>query len=183
MGLGRLLSPSGAWGGFSENTASHVWPSADSKSRFSLECFRTAAPAPSSAGNAIRHVPQALGPPRRHMGSHTHTHTNTEKQTCMCSYNHTHTPIIKHMQIHTYISHKCLSWGCEVDWFVAVGVRGQRNFTTRGGFGGFSHWDLNTTETPSFLFGIYQRTVDPLCLKGLQACQTPRKHLKIIVKN
>lgn len=92
-GLGRLLSPSGAWGGFSENTASHVWSSADSKSRSSPERFRAAASAPSSAGNAICHIPQAPGPPRRHTGSHT------EKQMCMCSYNHAHNQA--HADTHT----------------------------------------------------------------------------------
>lgn len=45
-GLGRLLSPSGACGGFSENAASHVWPSADSKLRSLPECFHTAAQLP-----------------------------------------------------------------------------------------------------------------------------------------
>lgn len=74
---------------------------------------------------------------------------------------------VAHIQTHTRMYESvCLSSGCEVDRFAASGARGQRNFTTSRGLSGFSRWDLNTTETPNFLFGRYQRIGDPLSSKG-----------------
>lgn len=64
-----------------------------------------------------------------------------------------------------------------MDLLVALGVRGQRGFTTSGGFSGFSRWDLNTTET-NFLFGKYQRVADLRRSKRLQAMKTSRKMVK-----
>lgn len=102
QGWGSCCLPPGLWGGFSENTASHGWSSADSKSRSSPVCFRTAAPAPSSAGNAIRHVPQAPGPPRKHAGSHRkpNVHVLVRSHQHLCTFGYTHTvykPIVLRM--------------------------------------------------------------------------------------
>lgn len=156
----------------SENTASHVWSSADSKSRSLPECFRTATPAPSSAGNAIRHVPQALDHPGGMRG-------NTQKNKCACTRSITQTQHSRgHSDTHMYVcmyEPVCLSSGCEVDRFAASGVRGQRNFTTSRGLSGFSHWDPNTTETPNFLFAKYQRTGDPLSSKGCRHVRHSKK--------
>lgn len=75
-----------------------------------------------------------------------HTHTSTEKQISMCSYNRKPPQSSTcRADIHVY-KPTCLSSGCEVGRFAAAGVRGHRNFTTSGGFSGFSRWDLNTTK-------------------------------------
>lgn len=64
-------------------------------------------------------------------------------------------------------------WGGLVCGIKGGGVGGlQRNLTTSGGLSGFSHWDLNTTETPNFLFGTYQRMADPFVL---EACRSSKK--------
>lgn len=108
------------------------------------------------------HTP-AVGPPRRHMGSHTHT--STEKQISMCSNNHIYPHNQGHAgQIHTYISQCVCPQGYEVGWFVVLGVRGHRNFTTSGGFCGIWIPVRETAETPNFLSGKYQRMLD-LCVQ------------------
>lgn len=130
-----------------------------------LARFRTAAWAPSSAGNAIRHVPRAPRTTQEGMQGHT--------QTSQCA--RTHTSALAFMHTHTHTLHTSQeSSGCEVDRFVASGVGGKKNFTTSGGFSGFSHWDVNTTETPNFLFGKYQKDGRALCVR---ACQAVRENI------
>lgn len=60
------------------------------------------------------------------------------------------------------------------------GVRGHRNFTTSGGFCAIWVPARETAETPDFLFGKYQRTLDPACSK--EPSGAPRKRLKKLVK-
>lgn len=73
-------------------------------------------------------------------------HTQQHKR---CSQHHAHN--------HT----QRLRAGRELGWFVASRVRGQRNFSTSGGFAGFSLWDVNATETVDFLSAEYQRAAGP----------------------
>lgn len=67
-GLGRWLSPSGAWGGFQKTLPVTSGPSADSKSRSLPECFRTATPAPYLSWKCNTPRTPGAGPPRRHVG-------------------------------------------------------------------------------------------------------------------
>lgn len=171
MGLGRLLSPSGR-----EEVFQKTLPVTSSPLRTVNHALRRSASAQQTQLPPQLEM-QYTTYPRRwdHPGGiWGHTHKKTNVHVLIQSHPHPQSSIFRYT--HTVYKPTCLCLGCEVDWFVASGVRGQRNFTTRGGFSGFSHWELNTTETSNFLFGKYQSRVDPLFPKSLQAC--PRKHLK-----
>lgn len=151
---------------FHENTASHGWSSAGSKS-----CSSAGALPHGSLGSLLGwkcntpRTPGAPDHPGRHAGSHTDNLVCTHAYICSGTRARAHTDTL-------YTSQE--SSGCEVDRFVASGVGGKRNFTTSGGFSGFSHWDGNTAETPNFLFGKYQKDGRALCVR---ACQAVRENI------